>query len=132
MAKVTKEELFQQNLKNALNMSQILKYHMAMIATSETVGELAEIAKKNKVKTFVDLRKVAAKNINAQTAFLLDVKSANMAADTFRAIQSHLTSEVVQELSEILVAVCDIYDVQQLKDMKNMLVEYKHRLKQQQ
>lgn len=104
---MTKELVLRDDLKRMLILWQLFKANLECIRTSDTIKQWAEEAKKNKNKSFVDLRILAADQLRSLNAMILKIKQ-TMRPATWNAIMSTLTSEQVKEIDLLLNEITEL------------------------
>lgn len=120
------EEVLRDNLARVIIMAPIYKYALQSVATSPTIAALAKIAKANKNKNWVDLRIPTANAINGVNALLMQIKNANIQPSTWRGLNQYMSSETLHEISITLDEIVSISDVQQLEEVRQLIVNYKN------
>ena len=103
----TKMRILRDDLKRLLIIWQLMKYELECIRTSDTIKEWAEEAKRNKNKSFIDFRVLAANQLNSLNAMIFQMKK-TMQPATWNAIISTLTSEQVKEIDLLLNEVTEL------------------------
>lgn len=95
------------DLKRVLILYQLFKYNLECIRTSDTIKAWAEEAKRNKNKSFVDFRVLAAEQQRSLDGMILKMKK-TMRAETWNAIMSTLSSEQVKEIDLLLNEITEL------------------------